>query len=166
MRATSQKRGKNGTRDRSNARRHPKTRAKNRPPRVFSTIAFILRVLLPRPRRHFLRAREREKIPRIKHAKKKERENRNAHQKRRTPARYLSRNYFPWLKTCSFVRSTRLKRERNVAGTNKISGGKRWWCLFCVCPVGVAKVGAFPFFTKKRHWRSSSPNSDVFRVIN
>ena len=124
MRATSQKRGKNGTRDRSNARRHPKTRAKNRPPRVFSTIAFILRVLLPRPRRHFLRAREREreKIPRIKHAKKKERENRNAHQMRRTPARYLSRNYFPRLKTCSFVRSTRLKRERNV-GCQKKSGG-------------------------------------------
>ena len=42
---------------------------------------------------------------------------RNAHQKRRTLARYLSRNYFPWLKTCSFVRSTRLKRERNVAPT-------------------------------------------------
>ena len=53
------------------------------------------------------------------HTKKKERENRNAHQKRRTPARYLSRNYFPWLKTCSFVRSTRLKRERNVAPTTK-----------------------------------------------
>lgn len=99
--------------------------------------------------------RAREKIPRIKHrpgthTKKKERENRNAHQKRRTPARYLSRNYFPWLKTCSFVRSTRLKRERNVAGTNKISGGKRWWCLFFVCPVGVAKVGAFPFFLQRK----------------
>lgn len=84
------------------------------------------------------------------HTQKKERENRNAHQKRRTPARYLSRNYFPWLKTCSFVRSTRLKRERNVAGTNKISGGKRWWCLFFVCPVGVAKVGAFPFFLQRK----------------
>ena len=44
---------------------------------------------------------------------------RNAHQKWRTLARYLSRNYFPWLKTCSFVRSTRLKRERNVAPTTK-----------------------------------------------
>lgn len=44
---------------------------------------------------------------------------RNAHQKWRTLARYLSRSYFPWLKTCSFVRSTRLKRERNVAPTTK-----------------------------------------------
>lgn len=155
MRATSQKRGKNGTRDRSNARRHPKTRAKNRPPRVFSTIAFILRVLLPRPRRHFLRAREREreKIPRIKHAKKKERENRNAHQMRRTPARYLSRNYFPRLKTCSFVRSTRLKRERNVGCQKK----KRWrWCFF-LCASASQRSALFPFLQRKDKRKEVNP---------
>ena len=153
MRTTSQKRGKNGTRDRSNARRHPKTRAKNRPPRVFSTIAFILRVLLPRPRRHFLRASEREKIPRIKH-QKKERENRNAHQKRRTPARYLSRNYFPWLKTCSFVRSTRLKRERNVGYQKK----RRWQKVvpfFCVRR--RRKGRRFSLFAKKRQREEEKP---------
>ena len=83
------------------------------------------------------------------HTQKKERENRNAHQKRRTPARYLSRNYFPWLKTCSFVRSTRLKRERNV-GYQK----KRWQKVvpfFCVRR--RRKGRRFSLFAKKRQER-------------
>ena len=94
----------------------------------------------------FTREREREKIPRIKH-QKKERENRNAHQKRRTPARYLSRNYFPWLKTCSFVRSTRLERERNV-GYQKSGGGG---AFFCACR--RRKGRRFSLFAKKRQER-------------
>ena len=158
MRATSQKRGKNGTRDRSNARRHPKTRAKKRPPRVFSTIAFILRVLLPRQHRHFLRARERErerenskdKTPTGDTQKKKERDPECAPEEEDTCAVPLAK-LLPAAENMFF----RAFDAVETCAERRVPKKKRWQKV--VVPffmrVGVAKVGAFPFYKEKTRER-------------